>query len=197
MRTTFGFITALAAVLTLTLPASAQVRLDVPTFPRNDYAAWSPDGKRIAFTSDRLGSLDIFVMNANGTQQRALVRSSGDEWRPAWSPDGKRIAFVSDRESRFSQIYSVDVASGRQDRLTFASASDSWPSWSSDGRIAFSRWTYDHDGDDEGSQIYVMNADGTGLRQVIADDDDDVAPAWSPDSSKIAFVGGDEDGFID
>jgi len=193
MRTPFTLIVALATAVTLSLPAGAEISVETPTFPRNDYAVWSPDGKLIAFTSDRLGSLDIFVMKADGTQQRAVVRSPGDEWRPAWSPDGKRLAFVSDRHGLYAQIYTVDLATGLQVRLTFSETSDYTPSWSSDGRIAFRRLTFDEESDEETSSVYVMNADGTGLRQLIADGEYHLSPAWSPDGSRIAFVGGGED----
>lgn len=198
MRTTLISLLALALALTCTLAASARVGTHAPpTFPMSDLAAWSPDGKRIAFTSDRLGGRDIFVMNADGTQQRALLRGPDDEWWSTWSPDGKQIAFTSDGETGRAQIYSVELSTGQVTRLTYSDAADRTPDWSSDGRIAFRRWTFDPDTDEETSQIYVMNADGSGLRALAADKDYQLTPAWSPDASKIAFVGGDDDGFID
>ncbi len=62
--------------------------------------AWSPDGARIAFASDRDGDGDIYVMNADGTAQTSLIADAdwGSEIEPAWSPDGSRIAFTSDRD---------------------------------------------------------------------------------------------------
>jgi len=198
MRKTATALVALALGLVSTIAASATIGVDLPTFPKNYYATWSPDGKRIAFTSDRLGSVDIFVMNADGTQQRPLLRTRDAEWWPAWSPDGKRLAFVSDRDGPYAQIYSLDLATGRQIRLTYADASDYQPAWSRDGRIAFRRRVYAEATDDMTSQIYVMNADGTGIHQMRADADYHLSPAWSPDASKIAYVGGDDDeAFID
>ena len=70
MRTSIALI-ALAVGLAVTLAASAGVRRAPPAFPRNFYAAWSPDGKRIAFASDRAGTKDIYVMSADGTHQRS------------------------------------------------------------------------------------------------------------------------------
>ena len=65
------------------------------------FPSWSPDGSRIAFTSDRdrQGDDEIFAMNADGTGVVQLTTTNGsiDDWWPAWSPDGSRIAFVSDR----------------------------------------------------------------------------------------------------
>src|SRR5215208_1588423 len=177
MRKTATALVALALGLVSTIAASATIGVDLPTFPKNYYATWSPDGKRIAFTSDRRGSVDIFVMNADGTQQRPLLRTRDAEWWPAWSPDGKRLAFVSDRDGPYAQIYSLDLATGRQIRLTYADASDYQPAWSRDGRIAFRRRVYAEATDDMTSQIYVMNADGTGIHPMRADADYHLSPA--------------------
>src|SRR5690242_3822374 len=66
-----------------------------PTFPTNDDPAWSPDGRRIAFTTNRRdGSWDIYVMNANGKAQTPVLATAASEADPAWSPDGLRIAFT-------------------------------------------------------------------------------------------------------
>ena len=62
--------------------------------------AWSPDGRRIAFQSNRDGNIEIYVMNADGSGQRNLTRNAARDSRPSWSPDGRRIAFVSNRDGR-------------------------------------------------------------------------------------------------
>ena len=61
-------------------------------FPR-----WSPDGASIAFTSDRDGDLEIYLIAPDGSDVRQLTDDDGDEWLPAWSPDGTQIAYVSER----------------------------------------------------------------------------------------------------
>ena len=61
------------------------------------FPAWSPDGRRIAFVSDRTGSRDIYVMDRNGRALRRLTRAPGEDRWPAWAPHGQRIAFISDR----------------------------------------------------------------------------------------------------
>ena len=61
----------------------------------NGWPSYSPDGQRIAFASSRDGDLEIYAMDADGSQVARLTRSPGRDLRPAWSPDGKRIAFTS------------------------------------------------------------------------------------------------------
>jgi Tol biopolymer transport system component len=86
------------------------MRTDAPAGPTNtpvnltknassDYNPdWSPDGTKIAFASRRDGDSDIFVMNANGTNQTKLTRNAAFDGSPPWSPDGYMIAFGSDRD---------------------------------------------------------------------------------------------------
>ncbi len=187
-----------AAVLAVVLAAPAGARVDsyVPTFPASTYPAWSPNGRQIAFTTNRLGTDDIYLMNADGGNQRPLIVGGADEWWPAWSSDSSRIAFVSDRDG-LPQIYTFELATREVTRLTFSQADndddgDYTPEWSSDGRIVFCRTLHDR------NEIFVMNADGTDLHRLVEDEGWDFGPAWSPDATRIAFVGGPEDAaFID
>ena len=97
---------------------------------------WSSDGKRIAFVSDRDGDWEIYVMNADGTDQRRLTRSPGTDRAPAWSPDGSRIAFESDRGGDFD-IYVIGSDGGDERVLVDRAGNDLEPRWSPDGdRIA-------------------------------------------------------------
>ena len=117
---------------------------------------------------------------------------------PAQSPDGTRIAFTSRRDLN-SEVYVMDADGGAPQNLTFHAAWDEGPAWSPDGeRIAFMS---DRNGDVEeygglrfNTDIFVMNADGSGVEQVTSDPLSRSAdgPAWSPDGSSIAFkrVGG-------
>ncbi len=154
---------------------SGQQRLTIGNHP-----AWSPDGQRIAFgrawtTSN--AHWDIFVMNADGSELRRLVRHGTD---PRWSPDGRTIAFVrrATLDGFNYDIYAVDGEGGPARNLTRSPAYENDPAWSPDGRsIAFVR----------GNDIWLMNADGSGQRRLTSGAARDRAPNWSPDGRTIAF----------
>ena len=142
---------------------------------------------KLAFTSDRDGNDEIYVMKADGTNQARLTDDPAEDLMPAWSPGGSRIAFYSDRNGN-SEIYVMNADGTGQTRLTDNPGDDSWPAWSPDGsRIAF------HSLRDGNWDIYVMNADGTGQTRLTHDLALDRMPDWSPDGTRIAFVS-DRDG---
>jgi TolB protein len=145
----------------------------------DSYPAWSPDGRRIAFTGN-LGRTVVIVMNADGTDRRRLTSRSADDALAAWSPDGQAIA-VDDNHSGQVDLMRVD-GSGRRPLLRGGA---SLPAWSPDGRrIAFVA----HDGRRLAlttGDIYVATSGG-GSRRLIRYDG--TFPAWSPDGTKIAFA---------
>jgi Tol biopolymer transport system component len=84
---------------------------------RDGSFSWSPDGRRIAFVSDRDGNDEVYVMNADGSGQRNLTRNPGRDGHPVWSPDGRTIGFVSDRGGN-RDIYVMNTDGSRQRNLT-------------------------------------------------------------------------------
>jgi dipeptidyl aminopeptidase/acylaminoacyl peptidase len=146
----------------------------------NDAPTWSPDGRRIAFTTFRHGRGEIYVMNADGSRQRRLTRSPAHDDHADWSPDGRRIAFTSFRSGN-AEIYAMNADGSRLTRLTRNRGHDYLPAWSPDGRRIV--WTSYQDGD---AELFVMNADGTDQRRLTDNRLADTAADWSPGG--IAFV---------
>jgi hypothetical protein len=150
------------------------------------WPTWSPDGKKIAFVSNRDGNLEIYVMPAPGQQSGEaeavnLTRNPANDTGPAWSPDGKKIAFASRREGGSWELFVMN-ADGTDVRQLTADSNSMSPSWSPDGsRIAFAskmsgNW-----------EIYTMKADGTDVSRLTVNEADDISPAWSPAGDYIAF----------
>lgn len=146
----------------------------------NELPAWSPDGSKIAFHSSREGN-GIWVMDADGRNQRPLTRPVTGDLFPSWSPDGSKIAFARLEGGGF-QIHVMNADGTGTTKLT-AVRSNFEPAWSPDGRtIAFAS---DRDGNRE---IYVMNPDGSDEQNLTRNPALDTDPDWSPDGAKIAFA---------
>jgi TolB protein len=135
--------------------------------------AWSWDGAKLAFASNRGGNYEIYVVDADGSNTVQLTTNGVREERPAWRPDGLKLAFVSDRDGN-REIYVINADGTGATRLTNHPADDGEPVWAPDGaHLAF---TTDRDGNRE---IYVMNADGSGLVNLSRNPAQDSSPDWS------------------
>ena len=145
------------------------------------YPSWSPDGRHIAFVSDRDGNDEIYVMGSDGSNPRRLTDHLARDFDPTWSPDGRHIAFVSDRDGN-REIYVIGSDGSNPRRLTHRSVWDGSPTWSPDGRhIAFESQRGSNFG------IYVMGLDGSNPHRLTDDLARYYSPSWSPDGRHIAF----------
>jgi Tol biopolymer transport system component len=169
-----------------------KIRLSSPEAKNDTMPAWSPERCRIAFvrfTGTRKGEDDIYVMSADGKTIRRLTTDPGRDTFPDWSPDGKQISFISDRDGS-RNLFVMDADGGNQRQLTnqqqlprTARGYVQWQQWSPKGdEIAF---TYNA-GEGQGTDIYVIRPDGSGLRLLVKSHG--MEPAWSPDGSKIYFL---------
>jgi dipeptidyl aminopeptidase/acylaminoacyl peptidase len=156
---------------------------DARTIDRD--AAWSPDGRRIAFMSERDGNPEIYVMTATpGSVPTRLTFDPAVDVDPTFSPDGRRLAFTSTRDGN-PEIYVMAVDGSAQTRVTFDPAADQQADWSPDGtRIAFEST---RDGNHE---IYAMNPDGGAVTRLTFSPEFAADPSWHPDGASIAFVSG-------
>ena len=150
-----------------------------PSGAMNVEPAISPDGRRLAFSSDRPGRTMIYTMNADGTNVKRVTFAGQFNASPSWSPDGKKIAFAGQTGSNFDIFVMNDDGTGMI-RLTSAKrpngkpANNEDPTWSPDGR--FVMYTSDRTGK---SQIYFSTADGAEERRVTLDSHNYYKVKWS------------------
>jgi len=148
---------------------------------RDYMPAWSPDGRRIAYTSYKNQTAGLYLLDLDQGKFQA-VSTRGTNFAPAFSRDGKKMAFCSTMDGN-SEIYVAGSDGQNVRRLTFNSAIDTAPSWSPTGReIAF---TSDRSGS---PQIYIMDAEGTNVRRVSFGGSYFDKPAWSPTGDRIVCV---------
>jgi Tol biopolymer transport system component len=165
--------------------------------------AWSPDGSKLAFTSNRDGdSFEIYTMNADGSNVQRLTTNMTDDFQPAWSPDGTRIAYThggscltiltkpqrrspADDEPCVAYIFLMNSDGSNQVKVS-TMAGETGPVWSPDGsRIAF---TLSQSNVPADYGIYVVNADGSHRVRLTDNTAIDFVTSWSPDGSKLAFA---------
>lgn len=139
----------------------------------------SPDGSKIAFSSDRSGKTMIFTMNSDGTNVKRLTHAGQFNASPAWSPDGKKIAFAGYEKDHFD-IFVMNADGTGMIRLTKATkpngrmANNEDPTFSPDGR--FVAYTSDRSGS---KQIYMSTVDGSEERRITNDRFNYFKPKWS------------------
>ncbi len=154
------------------------------TYARDGYRpSWNPEGDVIAaHFRDEDGDYEIYVMNREGKDRKAVTSNLATDVHPKFSPDGKKILFISDRDYR-PEIYVMNADGSDQTRLTNSDSYDIDPVWSPDGDkivyISNRLGSFD---------VFMMNADGTDKKLLTRDSPSiDIAPVWSPDGERILF----------
>ena len=180
----------------------------------DDYSpAISPDGKWIAFASNRLQNTELYLMDLQTRSLRQLTHTDElDEYMPAFSPDGKSLAFVTERtrggmmlppvqasgsDPSSAAIYLMDIDGRNQRPLIDIEGAQRAPVFSPDGKkIAFefraptaeNRSTPGNADNNDTLEIYIIHTDGTNKTQLTHNDVDDGHPTWAPDGKRIAFT---------
>ena len=142
---------------------------------------FSPDGKRIAFMSNRSGSFEIWVCDGKGQNALQMTSFGGPVvTNPTWSPDGARLAFDSNAAGQFD-IYTINANGGKPQRMTSDPANDGNPSWSNDGE-----WIYFDSGRSGQQEVWKLPANGGDAIQVTRNGG--LGPRQSPDGKFLYYA---------
>lgn len=145
-------------------------------------------GAEIAFASNRTGTMQIWLMDATGGQQRQLTNLPAGACQPNWSPDGKMLVFISPCEGKSlyhekASIYTISVDGTNPQPLPITQPGDFDPAWSPDGqRIAFTSLRTGR------AHIFVYHLEDQSLAELSDTRYPDIHPAWHPSGKQLAFV---------
>ena len=180
------------------------------TAPRSSTApAWSPDGRHLAFASDRAEHRQIYVIDPSGGEAQALTSAAEGVGAFKWSPDGRSIAYamtdpapdalkarektyglfdVIGQEHRMTHLYVVDVGTKASRQVTKGAFTVGSFDWSPDGtQIAFDHRINSDNANSGTADISVVSVADETVRPLVTQDGPDTAPVWSPDGTRIVF----------
>jgi TolB protein len=151
-------------------------------------AQWSPDGRRLSYSSyphtgegDEWLNSRIWTVAADGSDRTMLGLGNGARW----SPDGKHLVFAAPTETSDGDLFVMNSDGTGRRRLVVSEELEQAADWSPDGKeILFTRF------DRSGAAVMVMSAEGTNIRKLTRSSGFDIAAAWSPDGTKILYTSG-------
>jgi TolB protein len=186
---------ALAVFLPLLAPEPSRESFAVPeqiAAANSEESAWSPDGRRIAFDSNRDGKfLNIYLLELNTGKVIRLTDTKANDITPAWSPDGRRLAFTSDRTGH-NEIYVVNADGSGVRRVTHDESDSIHAFWSPDGKTLI--YCSARDNPDKGRapegevyEIYTIRPDGSNQRRLTRLGGINTYGSYSPNGKWIIF----------
>ena len=139
----------------------------------------SPDKSQLVFAHISPNTNKYQIMLADQLGNNAGNIPSINGWDPTWSPDGKVILFASDKNGTI-QLYTIRPDGSKLTRITNLPAIRGRSDWSPDGKWVVFTAYFDHYGEDNGCEIYIIRIDGTDLRRLTDNDYCDYQPRWGP-----------------
>ena len=179
-----------------TVEAIGGVAKPVTMHEAHDYFPFfSPDGRSIAFSSNRHGSYDLFIVPVAGGKPKRLTFDSGNELLLGFSPDGKHLIYNSSRSSDypgFTELYRIPVEGGAEQKITgLFEAKEAYYS-TTGNKVAFVRgpgsWNRRGYRGSSNDDVYIAEADGKGTKQLTSFNGQDTSPMWSPDGTTVYYV---------
>jgi TolB protein len=163
------------------------------TMPRSWYShSWSADGSRFLTTDDYSGqgTSEIYAVRLSDYQVERLTNNDVYDFNPMWSPDEKQIGYVSGYPDGNLMLMSADGSDQKQLTDPPMKINQEYkPAWSPDGKQIAFVVNGDFIGSDQTSEIYVINADGSNIRQLTKTGGANLNPQWSPNGAQLVFYG--------
>ena len=142
--------------------------------------SWSPDGAQIAYVQYTNSGSDIYIIDADGKNQKQITSADGGEWEPVWSPDGEQIAYSYEH----GEIHVINTDGTNNQVIVSSGLFDYYsPAWSPDGKkLAFLEAS-----GGLSAELYIANIDASNFRKIVGRVDWASRPVWSPDGRAIAY----------
>jgi Tol biopolymer transport system component len=152
---------------------------------QNSPGNFSPDGKRICFSSNTNRKLQLYTMNIDGTDRQKLTNDTIANYNPLWSPDGKKILYYKERGDNRDQIFIYDLASKKENPVTNGTLHNYYPAWWPDSKHISYVSTLPNPAHSNKNLITHIDVDGNNRRETELEGN---YVQWSPDGKTMAFI---------